>query len=62
MINTVKIPQHFGALLGYVPGNVPAYSSDYEPTPTTDYPEHSAYYSYVDGVYMGYKMNKVNIL
>lgn len=45
----------FGTLLGYAPGNVPAYSSDYSSASTVDYPKRSSYRSYVDGIYMGYK-------
>lgn len=55
MSNIPNTTQPFGALLGYAPGGVPAYSSDYDSASTTDYPKRSSYRSYIDGVYMGYK-------
>ena len=45
----------FGELLGYAPGNVPVYSSDYDSADDALYPNRSAFRSYLDGVYMGYK-------
>lgn len=45
----------FGELLGYAPGNVAVYSSDYDTADKTVYPNRSAYRSYLDGIYMGYK-------
>jgi glutathionylspermidine amidase/synthetase len=45
----------FGTLLGHAPGNVAVYSSDYDTADETIYPNRSAYRSYVDGIYMGYK-------
>jgi glutathionylspermidine amidase/synthetase len=45
----------FGTVLGYAPGNVPAYSSDYKTASIEEYPKRSAYRSYYNGVYMGYK-------
>lgn len=45
----------FGTLLGYAPGGVAAYSSDYESASDAQYPKRSAFYSYLDGIYMGYK-------
>tara|TARA_R110001583_G_scaffold25250_4_gene91550 strand:+ start:7743 stop:9650 length:1908 start_codon:yes stop_codon:yes gene_type:complete len=45
----------FGTLLGYAPGKVGAYSSDYETANETDYPNRSSYRHYLDGIYMGYK-------
>ncbi|MFT5576439.1 MAG: glutathionylspermidine amidase/synthetase [Bermanella sp.] len=45
----------FSVLLGYAPGIVPAYSSDYETASDADYPSRSAYRSYLDGIYIGYK-------
>jgi glutathionylspermidine amidase/synthetase len=46
---------HFGKLLGYGPGGVAAYSSDYETASDEEYPTRSSYRSYLDGIYMGYK-------
>tara|TARA_R110001599_G_scaffold13109_4_gene60296 strand:- start:4578 stop:6479 length:1902 start_codon:yes stop_codon:yes gene_type:complete len=45
----------FGKLLGYGPGGVAAYSSDYETASDDDHPNRSSYRSYLDGIYMGYK-------
>lgn len=47
--------QPFGTLLGLAPGNVAAYSSDYDSASPSQYPKRSAYRSYCDGIYMGYK-------
>ncbi len=51
--NSAALP--FGSILGYAPGGVAAYSSDYETASKEDYPTRSAYRSYLDGIYMGYK-------
>lgn len=45
----------FGTLLGYAPGKVAAYSSDYDTASDKEYPKRSAYRNYLDGIYMGYK-------
>ncbi len=45
----------FGALLGYAPGGVAVYSSDYDTASDQDYPRRSSFRHYVDGIYMGYK-------
>ena len=45
----------FDTLLGYAPGNVAAYSSDYSTALVRDYPNRSAYRSYLNDIYMGYK-------
>ena len=51
-----RVPvSQFGELLGYAPGNVAVYSSDYDTADETIYPNRSAYRSYLDGIYMGYK-------
>jgi glutathionylspermidine amidase/synthetase len=50
-----KVMQPFGTLLGYAPGNVPVYSSDYDTALDSEYPNRSDYRSYFDGIYMGYK-------
>jgi glutathionylspermidine amidase/synthetase len=52
---THPVAQPFGTLLGYAPGHVPVYSSDYETASPRDFTERSAYHSYIDGVFMGYK-------
>ncbi|WP_149981791.1 bifunctional glutathionylspermidine amidase/synthase [Pseudoalteromonas rhizosphaerae] len=54
MKSRVPVSQ-FGELLGYAPGNVAVYSSDYDTADETIYPNRSAYRSYLDGIYMGYK-------
>jgi glutathionylspermidine amidase/synthetase len=48
-------PTIFGTLLGVSAGGVCSYSSDYETANETEYPNRSAYRSYYDGIYMGYK-------
>jgi glutathionylspermidine amidase/synthetase len=48
-------PAPFGAVLGIAPGEVPAFSSDYETADDRLLPNRHAYRSYLDGVYMGYK-------
>lgn len=45
----------FGTLLGVAEGGVCSYSSDYDTASEQDYPNRSAYRSYFDGIYMGYK-------
>jgi len=45
----------FGTLLGYAPGGVAVYSSDYDSASDIEYPKRSAFRHYVDGIYMGYK-------
>ena len=45
----------FGTPLGTAPGGVVSYSSDYETADQSLYPNRSAYRSYFDGIYMGYK-------
>lgn len=54
-MSTLNNSQPFGTLLGYAPGKVAAYSSDYETANAADYPNRSAFRSYYDGIYMGYK-------
>ncbi|MGB5324479.1 MAG: bifunctional glutathionylspermidine amidase/synthase [Pseudomonadales bacterium] len=53
--HTDKPAQSFGTVLGHAPGSVPAYSSDYASASEIEYPKRSAYRSYYNGVYMGYK-------
>ncbi|WP_077338414.1 bifunctional glutathionylspermidine amidase/synthase [Pseudocolwellia agarivorans] len=50
-----KKVEAFGTLLGHALGDVPVYSSDYKTASDIDYPKRSAYRSYYNGVYMGYK-------
>lgn len=45
----------FGTILGYAPGNVPVYSSDYDSADDNELPNRHAYRSYIDGIFMGYK-------
>lgn len=45
----------FGTELGTSQGGVVSYSSDYDSADENQYPNRSAYRSYVDGIYMGYK-------
>lgn len=61
MSNKISIPPSghspapFGTLLGLAPGDVAAYSSDYDSANEAEYPDRHAYRSYLDGVYLGYK-------
>ena len=55
MSKSSKTPEIFGTVLGIAPGGVPAYSSDYETASDKEYPNRSAYRSYYNGIYMGYK-------
>jgi glutathionylspermidine amidase/synthetase len=41
--------------LGYAPGGVPVYSSDYATADDRELPNRHAFRSYLDGIYMGYK-------
>ncbi|HBO38216.1 MAG TPA: bifunctional glutathionylspermidine amidase/synthase [Pasteurellaceae bacterium] len=52
-----NIPTHdpFGSLLGYAPGGVAIYSSDYKTADRREYPDDAAFRSYVGREYMGYK-------
>lgn len=45
----------FGSLLGYAPGGVAIYSSDYETVDKHEFPDDAAFRSYLSNEYMGYK-------
>lgn len=45
----------FGAVLGYAPGGVPVYSSDYDSVDKTELPNRASFRNSVDGIFMGYK-------
>ena len=45
----------FGTLLGYAPGGVAIYSSDYTTVNRQDFPDDAAFRSYLSHEYMGYK-------
>jgi glutathionylspermidine amidase/synthetase len=45
----------FGTVLGWAPGGVPVYSSDYATADEAELPDRHSYRSYVDGIYMGEK-------
>ncbi|MGD1878878.1 MAG: bifunctional glutathionylspermidine amidase/synthase [Kiloniellaceae bacterium] len=51
----------FGTLLGTAPGAVAVYSSDYPSADPADLPNREAYRSYVDGEFMGYKWQCVEL-
>lgn len=51
----------FGTLLGTAPGEVHVYSSDYPSAAKDELPNREAYRSYVDGVFMGYKWQCVEL-
>ena len=50
-----NLPLVFGKVLGYAPGNVPSYSSDYDTVDNEEIPDRHAFRSYLNGVYTGYK-------
>ena len=45
----------FGSLLGYAPGGIAIYSSDYHTADEKEYPDDAAFRSYLGREYMGYK-------
>lgn len=45
----------FGSLLGYAPGGVAIYSSDYNTADDKEFPNDAAFRSYLGREYMGYK-------
>ena len=45
----------FGSLLGYAPGGIAIYSSDYHTADEKKYPDDAAFRSYLGREYMGYK-------
>ena len=47
--------EHFGALLGYAPGGVAIYSSNYNSLSEQDKEDDNSFRSYVGNEYMGYK-------
>ncbi len=53
--------EKFGTLLGIAEGGVEVYSSHYPSADRTDLPNRQAYRSYVDGVFMGYKWQCVEL-
>lgn len=53
--------QPFGALLGYAPGQVPVYSSDYDTLKPEDMPSRDEFRHHLDGVYMGFKWQCVEL-
>jgi glutathionylspermidine amidase/synthetase len=53
--------EKFGTLLGVAAGAVDVYSSHYPSADRTDLPNRQAYRSYVDGVFMGYKWQCVEL-
>jgi glutathionylspermidine amidase/synthetase len=55
LAGSLMLKQPFGTVLGYAPGDVPAYSSDYDTASEIEYPARKSFRSYVDGIYMGYK-------
>ncbi len=48
-------PAQFNTVLGYAPGEVPAFSSHYASVDEALFPDRKSYRSYVDGIFMGYK-------
>ncbi|WP_392566302.1 bifunctional glutathionylspermidine amidase/synthase [Utexia brackfieldae] len=54
-VDTTNTHEPFGTLLGYAPGGVAIYSSDYASACADDYPDDASFRSYVGHEYMGYK-------
>lgn len=54
-------PTPFGTLLGYAPGGVPVYSSDYDSVDPVAMPNRSAFRNHIDGTYMGFKWQCVEL-
>ena len=54
-------PEKFGTVLGIAPGGVPVYSSDYDSANKDEFPDRRAYRSFLDGVFMGYKWQCVEL-
>jgi glutathionylspermidine amidase/synthetase len=54
-------PRPFGELLGYAPGQVPVYSSNYDSLKPEDMPSREEFRHYQDGIYMGYKWQCVEM-
>ncbi len=57
----VEHREKFGTCLGVGEGDVAVYSSHYPSADRTDLPNRQAYRSYVDGVFMGYKWQCVEL-
>ena len=55
MSDTKLSPLPFGTVLGYAPGQVAAYSSDYKTADPKELPDRHSYRNYIDGIYTGYK-------
>lgn len=55
------VPARFGTLLGVSTGGVEVYSSDYDSADKTELPNRQAYRSEVDGIFMGYKWQCVEL-
>ncbi len=60
-ISKANPPAKFGTILGYAPGQVPVYSSDDESVDDESIPNRHAYLHYVDGIFMGYKWQCVEL-
>lgn len=56
-MNVKEIIRHepFGTLLGYAPGGVAIYSSDYSSIDKEDYAANDSFRSYIGNEYMGHK-------
>lgn len=52
---STSIDAPFGTLLGYAPGGVAIYSSNYSSLNPQDYPDDAAFRSYIGNEYMGHK-------
>ncbi|HRW30184.1 MAG: bifunctional glutathionylspermidine amidase/synthase [Alphaproteobacteria bacterium] len=59
--NPKSSAEPFGAVLGYGKGDVPVFSSDYDTVNKEEMPDRRSFKSYVDGVFMGYKWQCVEL-
>lgn len=55
MEHASKHREKFGTVIGYAPGNVPAYSCDYATADDEELPTRQSYRSYYNNIYMGHK-------
>ena len=53
--------EKLGTLLGMAPGNVPVYSCNYDQYDPAEYSDRHSFRHYVDGIYMGYKWQCVEL-
>lgn len=60
-VNTTEKHAPFGTLLGYAPGGVAIYSSNYESLNDLEQMDDASFRHYLDKEYMGYKLSLIHI-